>query len=67
MRTFIIRRLILGIFIAFFGALVVYSVIRALPTSYVEAIARQITTDRKVSIFIGTSPEAVQVTSSGAT
>ena len=41
MRTFIIRRLILGIFIAFFGALVVYSVIRALPTSYVEAIARQ--------------------------
>lgn len=40
MRTFIIRRLILGIFIAFFGALLVYAVIRALPTSYVESIAR---------------------------
>lgn len=41
MRTFIIRRLILGILIAFFGALVIYAVIRSLPTSYVEAIARQ--------------------------
>lgn len=41
MRTFLIRRIILGIFIAFFGALVIYSVIRSLPTSYVEAIARQ--------------------------
>lgn len=31
----------MGIFITFFGALVVYSAIRALPTSYVETIARQ--------------------------
>ena len=41
MRNFILRRLLMGIFITFFGALVVYSAIRALPTSYVETIARQ--------------------------
>jgi peptide/nickel transport system permease protein len=41
MKNFIIRRLILGIFIVIFGTLVVYTVIRFLPTSYVEAIARQ--------------------------
>jgi peptide/nickel transport system permease protein len=41
MRTFIIRRLILGIFITFSGAMVMYTVIRCLPTSYVETIARQ--------------------------
>src|SRR5512135_2235442 len=41
MRTFIIRRLVLGIFITFFGAMVMYAVIRCLPTSYVENIARQ--------------------------
>jgi len=41
MRNFILRRLFLGIFITFFGAMVVYTVIRSLPTSYVEAIARQ--------------------------
>lgn len=41
MRNFILRRLFLGIFIAFFGALVIYTVIRSLPTSYVETIARQ--------------------------
>ena len=31
----------MGIFIVFFGALLVYTVIRSLPTSYVETIARQ--------------------------
>ena len=41
MRNFIIRRILLGIFIAFFGAMVIYTVIRALPTSYVETIARE--------------------------
>ncbi len=41
MRNFIIRRLLLGLFITFFGAMVIYAVIRALPTSYVETIARQ--------------------------
>ena len=41
MRNFIIRRLTLGLFITFFGAMVVYSVIRSLPSSYVETIARQ--------------------------
>ena len=40
MRNFILRRLLLGLFITFFGALVVYTVIRLLPTSYVETVAR---------------------------
>ncbi len=41
MRIFIIRRLLLGIFISFFGAMVIYATIRSLPTSYVETIARE--------------------------
>lgn len=41
MRNFILRRITLGLFITFFGAMVVYTVIRCLPTSYVETIARQ--------------------------
>jgi peptide/nickel transport system permease protein len=41
MRNFILKRLLLGIFITFFGAMVVYAVVRSLPTSYVEEIARQ--------------------------
>jgi len=41
MKNFIIRRVLLGIFIVFFGAMVVYAVIRSLPTSYVETIARE--------------------------
>jgi len=41
MKNFILKRVLLGIFIAFFGALVVYAVIRSLPSSYVEMIARE--------------------------
>lgn len=41
MRNFILRRLFLGFFITLFGAMVVYTTIRSLPTSYVETIARQ--------------------------
>ena len=41
MRNFIIRRILLGLFITFFGAMVIYTVIRSLPSSYVETIARQ--------------------------
>ena len=41
MRIFIIRRILLGLFITFFGAMVIYTVIRMLPSSYVETIARQ--------------------------
>jgi peptide/nickel transport system permease protein len=41
MRNFIIRRILLGLFITFFGAMVIYTVIRCLPSSYVETIARQ--------------------------
>ena len=42
MTKFIVRRLILGAFIVFFGALVAYAVIRSLPTSFVERMARQL-------------------------
>jgi peptide/nickel transport system permease protein len=41
MRNFIIRRVALGLFITFFGAMVVYAVIRSLPSSYVETVARE--------------------------
>lgn len=41
MRNFILRRLFLGLFITFFGAMVIYTTIRLLPTSYVETIARE--------------------------
>ena len=41
MRNFILRRLFLGLFITFFGAMVVYAVMRSLPSSYVETIARE--------------------------
>ena len=42
MTKFIVRRLILGAFIIFFGALVAYAVVRSLPTSFVERMARQL-------------------------
>ncbi len=41
MSKFIIRRIILAVIIIIFGAFVVYAVIRSLPSSYVENIARQ--------------------------
>jgi len=41
MRKFLVRRLILALFIVIFGSLIVYAVIRCLPTSYVENLARQ--------------------------
>ena len=41
MSKFLIRRLLLGILIVFLGSLVYYAVIRCLPTSFVEAMARQ--------------------------
>ncbi len=41
MRNFILGRLFLGLFITFFGAMLVYTVIRSLPSSYVETVARQ--------------------------
>lgn len=40
MSNFIIRRVFLGIFIVFFGAMIVYATIRSLPTSFVQKIAR---------------------------
>lgn len=41
MFKYFLRRLTYAIFILFFGSLIVYTVIRFLPTSYVENIARQ--------------------------
>lgn len=41
MSKFLIRRLLLGLFIIVAGSLVMYSVIRCLPASYVEKMARQ--------------------------
>jgi len=41
MKNFIIRRLFLAIFIALFGAMIIYTTVRSLPSSYVEQIARQ--------------------------
>ena len=41
MSKFIIRRIFLAAIIIIFGAFIVYAVIRALPSSYVETIARQ--------------------------
>ncbi len=41
MFKYFLRRLTYAIFIIFFGSLIVYTVIRFLPTSYVENIARQ--------------------------
>jgi peptide/nickel transport system permease protein len=41
MWKFLVRRLLLGVLIVFFGAMIVYAVIRCLPSSYVETIARQ--------------------------
>ena len=39
MTKFVIRRLLLGLMIIFFGSFIVYAVLRCLPTSYVESIA----------------------------
>ncbi len=41
MTKFLIRRLFLAIIIILFGALITYSVIRCLPASYVETMARE--------------------------
>ncbi len=41
MRKYILKRLFLSLFILFFVALIIYTIMRSLPTSYVESIARQ--------------------------
>lgn len=41
MRKYIIKRLFLSVLILFFVSLIIYSIMRSLPTSYVEAIARE--------------------------
>ena len=41
MRKYIVKRLLISIFLLFFVALIIYSIMRSIPTSYVEAIARE--------------------------
>ncbi len=41
MWKFLVRRILLSIVILFFVSLIIYLIMRALPTSYVEAIARE--------------------------
>lgn len=41
MRKYIIKRILLSVVILFFVMLIVYTLMRCLPTSYVESIARQ--------------------------
>lgn len=41
MRKFIVKRLLWSIVILFFVALILYTIMRSIPTSYVEAIARE--------------------------
>ena len=41
MRKFILKRLLLSIVILFFVTLIIYVLMRCLPTSYIESIARQ--------------------------
>lgn len=41
MRKFIVKRLLLSVVILFFVALIIYALMRCLPTSYIESIARQ--------------------------
>jgi peptide/nickel transport system permease protein len=45
MVKFLIRRILLGLMIVFFGALIVYTVIRFLPSSFVEKQARMLVTN----------------------
>ena len=41
MRKYIIKRLLLSVVILFFVAFIIYALMRCLPTSYIEAMARQ--------------------------
>ncbi len=41
MRKYIIKRILLSIVILFFVAFIIYTLMRCLPTSYIEAVARQ--------------------------
>lgn len=42
MFKFIVKRLILAVFIVFFGSLIVYSIMRCMPTTFVESMARRL-------------------------
>ena len=42
MFKFILKRLVLAFFIVLFGSLIVYAIMRCMPTSFVESMARQL-------------------------
>ena len=42
MRNFIIKRVLLSVVILFFVAFIIYTLLRCLPSSYVETMARQL-------------------------
>lgn len=44
MTKYIIKRILIALLIVIFGALVVYAVVRCMPTSYVEQMARELAT-----------------------
>ena len=44
MRKFIIKRIIMSVFILFFVAFIIYALLRCLPSSYVENMAQQLST-----------------------
>lgn len=44
MLKFIVKRVIFAVFIIFFGAMIVYAVMRCMPTTFVESMARQLST-----------------------
>lgn len=41
MRKFVVKRIIMSIFILFFVSMIIYTIMRCLPSSYVETIARE--------------------------
>ena len=41
MRKYILKRLGISLIILFFVALIIYSIMRCMPSSYVESLARQ--------------------------
>lgn len=41
MRKYIVKRILLSVVILFFVAFIIYALMRCLPTSYIEAVARQ--------------------------
>ena len=52
MKKFIVRRVLLGAMILFFVSMIIYSIERALPTSYVEGRARDMSMKQGAKPYI---------------